>query len=97
MHLGSRILLEDRLLCSSEEVTFSSTPKMASDARNVIKPCFYCGILWIANFFFYFTNKRFFVDASDIPQKGKCNVLKKKKDFSNLNISKTFDEDHNVH
>lgn len=91
MHLGSRILLEDRLLCSSEEVTFSSTPKMASDARNVIKPCFYCGILWIANFFFYFTNKRFFVDASDIPQKGKCNVLKKKKDFSNLNISKTFD------
>lgn len=78
MHLASRILLEDRLSCSSEEVTFLSTLKMASDARNVTKPCFYCGIFWIAKFF-YFTNKRFVVDASNIPQKGKCNVLKKKK------------------
>lgn len=90
MHLGSRILLEDRLLCSSEKVTFSSTLRMVSDVRNVIKPCFCCGIIWKATFVFSLQIKDFFVDASDTPQKGKCNV-KKKKDFPNLNISKTFD------
>lgn len=92
MHLGSRILLKDRLFCSSEEVTFSSTLRMASDVRHVIKPRFCCGILWKVTFFF-FTNKSFFVDASNTPQKGKCNVSKKqkKKDSPNLNIPETSD------